>query len=493
MKLNKIALGVAAALAAQSAFALTPAQLDASTKQLWITGATAPTQSVYKGVRKLCLDANADGIPDDLHVYVDGGTKDVGKFNAYACTIGGEKTIVYHTADIGSFEAYTPHLLAITGPIPSVGITSTVKRLNNIKTAACVANGTIASTTDPVYTGCGNGSVTIAPNASVTALPTLPQGGFSDTEYLLNKLNLGISVDLGAIGGEVSSNVGQGFGIGVSNKLYYTMQVKQFGAGACTTGFSESNLNITAACQPNVTQAQYTSVIAQGANGDKDASVFGASPGTLLQVQRRVGTSGTQSMSNLYFLNVPCATGSTPGGDYTLDGNNDPSVGSTFALPNPASVVNPNASLEIRSNTGSGDVRSFLSSTSVHVMGVLSLENSQTGNTSGWKWVKLDGVSPNFDRAGTLVDNAGKNRQSMLDGGYNFWAELVAFTATTAYPEGASLISGVVTAWTDPTITNLQGIFPTPLAGVAAPANTVSQGYRDGNSCRPPVFANPAI
>ena len=71
MKIRSISLAAALACVASSSFALTPAQIDASTVQLWINGATAPTASVYGGIRKLCVDANSNGAPDDLHVYLE--------------------------------------------------------------------------------------------------------------------------------------------------------------------------------------------------------------------------------------------------------------------------------------------------------------------------------------------------------------------------------------------------------------------------------------
>jgi len=76
MKRNLIAMGVAAAFAAPAAHALTPTDLTTlftadptSLDQLWISGATAPTAAIRGAVAKLCLDADSNGVADDLHIY----------------------------------------------------------------------------------------------------------------------------------------------------------------------------------------------------------------------------------------------------------------------------------------------------------------------------------------------------------------------------------------------------------------------------------------
>ena len=236
MKLKQIALAVAATCVAAPSFALTPADIDGSTVQLWISGATAPTKPVYAAVRSLCADNDADGNADDLHVYLEKNPADAadqvpgksaaGKFAAYACTMGplagsldGVKTVVYHTFDSGSFEAYTPHLFLAGEVNPLVG--STLNRLNDITAGGSTCVTGLAPNT---FVGCGKGPVALAPNVDQFSTPTLPQGGYSDTEYTLNQLNLGISKSLGDIGYEAPTNVGQGFGLAVSHALYAELQ-----------------------------------------------------------------------------------------------------------------------------------------------------------------------------------------------------------------------------------------------------------------------------
>ena len=87
-------------------------------------------------------------------------------------------------------------------------------------------------------------------------------------------------------------------------------------------------------------------------------------------------------------------------------------------------------------------------------------------------FVKLNSVSPNLDS---------KQRQTAITGDYEFWYELVGFTATSAFTEGVDLINGTIAALGDPTITDLTGLFVTKAAGVSG--TNVSTGYKLGNAC----------
>ena len=491
MKLNQIALAVAATCVAAPSFALTPADIDGSTVQLWISGATAPTASVYKAIRTLCADNDGVAGPDDLHTYVSSdvaaaieatdaipGKSKAGKFAAYACTMGplagsldGVKTVVYHTFDGGSFEAYTPHLV-IAGEPANAAIPTTLKRMADL--TAATSTCTLLAAPANTYDKCGIVTLPFAvgtANADPFSVPVVPQGGFSDTEYTLNQLNLKVSKSLNDIGGEAPTNVGQGFGLATSFPLYFAMQQKDIAAGKIAATCDDAPAtsaapNLTAACQPNATRQQYSSVVSAGAVTNKSAALFGAPANSVLKVERRVGTSGTQSSSNAFFLNAPCATGPALGA-LTPAGSN---VAGTASF-NGGKVL-------VRSNNGSGDVKSSISAASTageYAIGVLSLENVPS-TTEKFAFVKLNSVSPNLDA---------KQRQTAINGDYEFWYELVGFTAGSAFSEGADLINGTIAALGDPAITDLTGLFVTRAAGVSG-AN-VSSGAKLGNACSPAV------
>lgn len=484
MKRKLMTLGVAAALASPCAYALTPSQLNAlftgdpnSIDQIWISGATAPTASIRGAVAKLCKDVVAPiGTPDDLHIYRN-NPSGTARVSAYACTLAStdKPTIIYHTHNGGSFEAYTPHLFLAGEVNPNV--VGTLMRMRDIAGGAATCT-TVGAAPPYDFVGCGDESPVVSANTGVNHHPRLPRGGFSDTEYVLNQLNLGVTKTLADIGSETATNVGQGFGVGASFKLYFDLQVDQFGAAhvPCTNGLTAAAPNLTEACKPTIPAYKYMLVTNVGSVADKDASIFntawpaaGAIPAdSLLTVHRRVGTSGTQSTSNQYFLGQPCLSG-TPGGAFTPAGSN--LAGSTVF-----------GDVTVTSNPGSGDVATGLNSATLYRIGVLSLENAP--GTASWNWVKVDGVSPTDD-AGAPADNVGKNRQTSLDGKYKFWNELVGFVPTSDSGEGAGLIAGIIGAWSDPALTNLRGIFPTVLTGATGP--TVSAWVKAGVSCTQPT------
>lgn len=514
MKLNQIALAVAAVCAAPAAFALTPAQVDSSTVRLWLSGASAPTASVYKGALTLCQGMtykDALGTTHtnpgvrDAHLYLESTSAGklpggAGDRMAYACTIDtdddragsleGQKTVVFHTVEGGSFNYVTPHI-SIAGEI-NPNLPGNLKRTSNIEGLAAVgqcANGAaelvsidLSGLANPgvgVYRGCATTTQTFTAGqslrANVFAAPDRPEGGFSDTEYVINKLNLDVTTDISAIGGEVPTNIGQAFGVGLSYPLYFQLQQNDIASGkiAATcddTPFTSVSPNLTGACQPNLAASTYTAI----ANVDNiayvDGTLFGAiatPPGTShkIQLERRAITSGTQSASNLRFLNKPCAIGAAQG-----------------AL-NPARVANSTTKVDVAENSSTGGVKTGLTNATnagEFGLGVVSMENVPVSGTDKWAFAKLDGVSPNFTATG--VADA-KQRANAIDGTYTMWYELVAFTATTAFPEGQELIAAVNTSLGNPGITDLTGLFITPVAGVSG--SNVGKTARAGNSCQP--------
>lgn len=512
MKLNQIALAAAVLAGAPAAFALTPAQVDSNTVRLWLSGASAPTASVYKGVLTLCQGMkykDAAGVIHtnpgtiDAHLYLESTTANAlpggaGDRMAYTCTVGtddgragsleGRKVVVFHTVEGGSFNYVAPHITIAGESNPN--LPGNLKRTENVEGLAAAgkcANGAAQSVsvdisgqsnTVGVYRGCSTVTQTFsagqALRASVTAAPDRPEGGFSDTEYVINKLNLDIATDITSIGGEVPTNIGQAFGVAVSFPLYYQLQKNDIAAGkiaaTCDDApFSATSPNLTGACQPNMAASTYTAIANIDNIGAVDGTLFGAAaipPGTSgkIQLERRVPTSGTQSASNLRFLNKPCATGIAQG-----------------AL-NPARAANSTARVDVAENSSTGGVKSGLTAASTageFGLGFVSMENIP-GASDKWAFVKLDGVSPNFDANG--VADA-KQRLNAMEGTYSAWYELVAFTAATAFTEGQELIAAVNGSLGNPGITDLAGLFITPVAGVTG--SNVGKTARAGNSCQP--------
>ncbi len=495
MKLSKIALAVAALGTTPVAFALTPAQVAAGpTTYVWLSGASAPTNAVFRSVMSLCNGLAGNGGANDAHMYLEGTGTEPGKSSgdrvAYACTmssaagsLAGKKVVVYHTVEGGSFNAYAPHLSMAGEPNPNGYLPGNIKRINNLallggagKCAAAGAGSTnvvLNGVSYPIgrYNSCSDTvtkTFTAVLKGDAAGLPgqSYPDGGFSDTEYLINKQNLEIGRDLSAIGDEVATNIGQAFGVAVSYPLYHQLQKNDVAAGmlgaTCDDG-SATAPNLTPACQPSLPAQRYTAIAAKDFVVSVDGSLFGGPAGSVVNLVRRVPTSGTQSASNLRFLNKPCATGSSQG-----------------AL-EPGRASDSTATVVITEQSSTGGVKSTLNTATgagQFALGVVSAENTPapTATTDRWAFVKLDRVSPNSDA---------QQRAEAMDGAYNFWYELAAFTAggstSPASPSAAALITGVAGTLGE---SDLKGIFATPAAGSSGPT---SKGARIGNSCQPAI------
>ena len=495
MRLSKIALAIASLGTAPVAFALTPAQIAAGpTTYVWLSGASAPTNAVFRSVMSLCNGLAGNGGTNDAHMYLEGAGTEPGKSSgdrvAYACTmssaagsLAGKKVVVYHTVEGGSFNAYAPHLSMAGEPNPNGYLPGNIKRVNNLALlggagkCAAGAAGTTSVTLNAVaynigrYNNCTDVvtktfSTSVKGDASALAGQSYPDGGFSDTEYRINKQNLEIRAELGEIGAEVATNIGQAFGVGVSYPLYLQLQKNDVAAGAlaatCDDG-SATAPNLTPACQPSLPSVRYTAVANRDSIGGVDGSLFGGPAGSIVNLARRVPTSGTQSASNIRFLDKPCATGTSQG-----------------AL-EPARATDSTGTAIVTEQSSTGGVKTALNAATganQFGLGVMSMENTPapTATADRWAFVKLDRVSPNSDA---------QQRAEAMDGSYNFWYELAAFTAggsiSPASAAGSALISAVNTTLGE---SDLKGIFATPVAGSGGPTG---KGARLGNSCQSAV------
>jgi hypothetical protein len=514
MKLRQIALA-AAVVAAAPAYALTPAQAVGAT-QIWITGASAPTNSVFQAAMSLCRGvsyrdasrpvANVITNPGtlDVHMYLESTGLEPGKSSgdrvAYACTIEtadgragaleGQPVVIYHTVEGGSFNAYSPALRSVGDT--NAFLPTTLQRITEVSDlgAGCGTQGsgngvaTAVSISGVVnniqrYNSCARTTVTLptpaAPAGSVNVAgdtgPVQSAGGFSDTEYLINKLNLAVDSDLSTIGSEVNTNIGQGFGVGVSYPLYFQLQQNDIAAGnlaaTCDDApFTATAPNLTAACQPSIAAATYAAIANVSSAGGVNASLFGGSATGVVNFARRAPTSGTQSASNLRFLSAPCARG-LAGGELT-----------------PTRTADSTPTLVVTEQSGTGGVKTALNAATgagQFGLGVMSLENTPapTATADRWAFVKLDGVSSNTDTF---------QRANAIAGSYNFWYELVAFTSSVAGApaQGPDLITALNSSMQNPNLTNLKGLFLTPLSGADAAVDSNATAFtRFGNSCQP--------
>lgn len=523
MKLSKIAL-VCAALASAPAFALTPAQVAASSslKEVWITGASAVLGNSFQGFATLCAGAtyrNAAGVvttnPGTLNLTVylqstggsavapgSGGGNNV----AYACTVDtaddragsfeGSDVVVYHTVEGGSFNAYTPALRAFgdtNSEIPTTLTRTTDVRLLDDTSAACAfaapatATLTISGQSNSVrrYTNCARTTVTLAtPTVAATVnvtgdiAPKQSMGGFSDTEYAINRSLLNIATAVDEIGTTYKTNVAQGFGVGVSKKLYRQLQKNQGLINTVADDGEACDIMTPGACQPSISTAQYASVASVSTGGTIDGSFFGGLSSETVTLLRRVQTSGTQSASTIQFLNNPCGQAANSG-FYTALRRADVYNGNT-----------PLTKLLVEEASGSGNVVTGLvnAGNTSFALGVLSLENARDA-AGNWAFARIDGASPNtLTGLGGVETEDTNNRVNAVRGIYPMWFELEGFVPyEQAGGDGETYITSVVAALANPEITNLRGLFITGNAGVAPNGTNVSQFFRNALSCQKPI------
>jgi len=519
MKMTKIALALACVLASAQAFAapvtaaqITTARAAGTLQQAWISGASASTRSIYEGWVGSGTGVGCDTGTNTIfsnqaltNTNVIPGS--IGNFNAYACTRAGVISVLYHTVDGGSLNAFTPHTVGtklarmkFVGAAPAAGTeTTTITALNG--GVAFTGNGctgsltyTDATNTDnnaTVFKGCAltgsalpaNGVATPASNvanlAAVTAdalAPALPVGGFSDVEPAILPVALGGGdAAVNAKGTAAQANFGQAFGVIVSTPSYRALQVAQ-GIAANTNVLDP---NYDPANAPSISREQYAAIAdAAGAYHTDWSPILGATgAGHKVILARRVNSSGTQASSSAFFLNNPCS-------------------GSFNGALTPAAAADTTSTFEVFEGAGTGNVKTRISTATNSVgtdnfaIGVVSLENdwrSDTStNTNGYRFVKVNGVHP---EAGDTA-NA---RVTATNGTYAFHMESYSFErntpAKTAFETG--IVGAIDAALVNPPTLASCAVFPrgltlNPAAGsICALGNPVANGTNFGNSCAP--------
>ena len=486
MKLKQIALLISGLTLSAAAFAapVTIAQIESARAagqldQAWISGASAPTRTVYEG----WVGSGAVGCDATTNTIFtnQGGTNNVpgglGNFLAYACTRAGKVSVLYHTLDGGSLNAYAPHTVGtklarlkyVGSPTANtcVAATSYVDPTNADNNAAvfksCAIVGSAVPGTGP--TPASNSANQTAVNADVNS-PNLPVGGFSDVEAALFDVTIG-GGNVSNKGVEGNANVTQVFGVAVSVPLYRALQASQGLADINATTYDP-------AVAPNITKAQYVSIAAQGGAYQTDwAPIVGAAgAGKKVILARRVATSGTQASSNSFFLAKPCADG-------------------VLAGLSPAVVSDSSPTFEVFEGSGTGNVKTRLTTASNNTgadnfaIGVVSVENDWRADavaSSGYRFVKVNGIHP---EAGDTVNG----RATAISGAYEFAKELKNFTANTATGFGANVVNQITAALSNPPVASCavlpRGLALNPLAGSSCGAAQVAKATNLGNNCSP--------
>jgi hypothetical protein len=245
----------------------------------------------------------------------------------------------------------------------------------------------------------------------------------------------------------------QSFGVAVSQPLYIALQKKNGLADTCNTTAID-----TSACQPSISRADYASLVAVGgkiatlADLTADPSLTG-----LLKLARRDDFSGTQAASNMFFVNGQCGGNDEAGVAKSIDANVAKAGGLLGGLAIRTDVTDDVANvLDVQANVTGATAKTAIGSSTDYAIGVLGTGSGGKINSYG-RFVKIDGMSPNFD--GTNYMSATATRAQIANGAYPF-----AFVMHGMYPTAnndaakKATVLAVLDGFKSSALTNLSGI-----------------------------------
>ncbi len=456
MRISISRLAAAAGVAVAAAFVAPAQALDLAGGPPNVTVRIAGSSGMSKA---FAASANAQLCqPGTTHVYWDDraplgvlGAEDGGRYQAYFCSAKAGITGIAAGARLLVVKRDRDGSLLGIGPV----VNKEAVEFMRID-ASCVDLGAAIAYPAPRFlcTGLEN---------------AVPDGGLSDVERAIwSARGQGTQTVPGTVV-EVKNFFGQGIGIGVSDALYSALQAAQ----GLTVGATDS------ANQPRITRGQYASIVAT-IGSYVNASFLTGVPGKLYNC-RRPNSSGTQAASDVFFLDNPCQRNATP----------------TFGQMSSRTANNYGPNLTVTESSTTADAIACLKDADTATagqelaIGPVTLENVPS---SGWKFVKLDGVSPNFyatdpDGAGALKrgDPDPTQRRNVLLGHYLFAMEgSMVWRGDSAFAGAAGPLQLIANGLSSPTIAMFNGVYQVRKTGVtnALYPDRVAKGTRQGNSCQ---------
>jgi len=264
----------------------------------------------------------------------------------------------------------------------------------------------------------------------------------------------------------------QGFAIAVNNKFYTDLQAAQITSGALASTCAGL---YTEACQPSITRAQYASLVTKEGS-IKSAAGFIPGSQEVLTLARRDQLSGTQATSDMYFAGAICNA---------LDLKSKINAhGGALTVMRAADATAYAPGLVVHENVQTGDVETDLKLPTGYSIGVIALSK---GNATSYKFVKLDGASPNFAKNGTAVLGSTALRNNMINGSWPLQMAAYAIYPTAAgtydakKAAKANMIKQMVSDLSDSTLHDLSAIGY--FSGVDAKKSQVTR--LAGNNCSP--------
>ena len=281
----------------------------------------------------------------------------------------------------------------------------------------------------------------------------------------------------------------QSFGVAVSPLLYSALQTAQ-GLGSTTT----------AADQPSITRASYASLVSKGGainsvesflNANKTVAGYTPPTGQVLTLARRDDLSGTQAVSNMFFVNGQCG-----GNDKALVPKSvDMAVAKAGGLLGGLAIRQDvtgstsddiSGQLDVQNNSTTNDVRSALNAAGAYAIGVVGTSSGGAQGAAG-HFVKIDGISPNAN--GTNFRNATATRAQIATGAYPFAYTLYGMYVTKTINDAKNadkklLVTAMLNGFKDSNLTDLSGM--AYLDGAVAGKQS-AYNRANSNNCSPIV------
>jgi len=505
---KKIALAVCTALAstAASAYNLISDQSVSPDNIFWISGATAQTPQIAKAVQNLCKNT--------IDTYVDGDS---------AAAAGTVSFIYYCSASNNASIGVDTKFVVVKNENGSAGAIDAARSVteSSVSTKGWADPTNITLTTTVPTTANTNDIIgNFKGTAAMKAGTVTPQLGFSDVNNNIWKAR-GTTV-ANAYTSKIIS--GQGFGVAVSDRLYHLMQYDQKllpwqqGVGV-TLNANQS--------QPNITKDQYAQLLASPSDdlllyqkllprivAESATSTYVASSDTygniatstvinatnlpdVLQIVRRSGTSGTTAATEAYFLNNPCSTSQSARGVIFSNSVTQTSATGTDTTLSTGSYGGKSkandTSIIVTTGGSTGEVLDVLKNTTnptsnnnLYSIGVISLENPAVANNDSsvadWKYLKLNGVSPNFLPDGT-ADTYQKT--ALINGTYTFQYESEMMYPSTPDPKAAGFITALINDLkVHSNLATSHGVFGVGgFTGAVTSSGQTNHWGRSGNQC----------
>lgn len=492
MKLSQITLAVAS-LAAVPAFAavgsLTALYGVPASNIVYVSGASALSGSFANVVGANCTGGSANVKSLTINGSTSDGRVTVCTTSSTDGQFAGPFAVVKRDTN-GSFDGVGPVIAqsTLTKWADVNNCDSTALKCGLDSTTAFVPHAGLTDVDTNVWIGMNNTGALSVPVPSNTASTTF-NGGFA----------------------------GQGFGVMVSESLYNAMMAKQVAEGrlpASAGGVSCVAGNYTpGACQPSISKEEYAAIV-DGGNFAYVANGALTGDAGVINLCRRVETSGTQASSNVYFLNNSCGNAGPTFGfkppkavDFLGGGVNPVAFNSSNGDAVTGNYDDFGGAFGLFEGSGTGDARNCVirrnggknpnnvaDTLGTYAAGWISLENAPA---AGWKYVKLDGVSPNAVQVAVANDTDGvadgwmadtNQRLNVVRGYYDAAPELeMLWPSATPY---GTFLATLKNTFANPTAVNTRGIFQANGAFThAANPTQVHKGTRNGNFCAPQALA----